>query len=173
MRSVPVCPRVFGIAGFKNAGKTSLVVGLVRELTGRGLRLATVKHAHHEFDIDHPGKDSHQHREAGAEEVIVASARRWAHIKELRDEPEPELADLLQYLGDVDLVLVEGYKHGDHSRLEVRRAGQKEPILAESHPEICAVVCDEPLPGLTVPLFDRSDFVGIADFIQRQVGLDK
>jgi molybdopterin-guanine dinucleotide biosynthesis protein MobB len=93
-----------------------LVVDLLHELTGRGFRLATVKHAHHEFDIDHPGKDSHQHREAGAEEVIVASARRWAHIKELIDEPEPALADLLRHIGDVDLVLVEGYKHGDHPR---------------------------------------------------------
>jgi molybdopterin-guanine dinucleotide biosynthesis protein MobB len=163
--------RIFGIAGFKNAGKTTLVVGLLRELTGRGFRLATVKHAHHEFDIDHPGKDSYRHREAGAEEVIVASARRWAHIKELVDEPEPVLADLLQHIGDVDLVLVEGYKYGDHPRLEVRLAGQKEPLLAESNPEICAVVCDEPLLELTVPQFDRADIAGIADFIEQQVGL--
>lgn len=163
--------RIFGIAGFKNAGKTTLVVDLLHELTGRGFRLATVKHAHHEFDIDHPGKDSHQHREAGAEEVIVASARRWAHIKELIDEPEPALADLLRHIGDVDLVLVEGYKHGDHPQLEVRRAGQKEPLLAKSNPEICAVVCDEPLPDLSVPRFDRADVAGIADFIAQQVGL--
>jgi len=163
--------RVFGIAGFKNAGKTTLVVGLLRELTGRGFRLATVKHAHHEFDIDHPGKDSHKHREAGAKEVIVASSRRWAHIKELTDEPEPELADLLQQVGDVDLILVEGYKHGEHPRLEVRRTGQKEPLLAESNSQICAVVSDELLSGLSVPLFDRADIAGIADFIEQQVGL--
>ncbi len=163
--------RVFGIAGFKNSGKTTLVVALLRELTARGYKMATVKHAHHDFDIDHPGKDSHQHREAGANEVIVASSRRWAHIKELVDEPEPELADLLKHVGDVDLILVEGYKHGDHPRLEVRRAGQKEPVLAASNPEICAVVTDEALSDLTVPLFDRADTAGIADFIEQRVGL--
>ena len=163
--------RIFGIAGFKNAGKTTLVVALIHELTGRGFRIATVKHAHHAFDIDHPGKDSHQHREAGAEEVIVSSARRWAHIKELNENPEPELQQLLAHIGDVDLVLVEGYKHGDHPRLEVRRSGQTEPLLAGAHPEICAVVCDETLPDLTVPIFDRADVAGIADFIEQQVGL--
>jgi molybdopterin-guanine dinucleotide biosynthesis protein B len=163
--------RVFGIAGFKNSGKTTLVVALLRELTARGYKMATVKHAHHDFDIDHPGKDSHQHREAGANEVIVASSRRWAHIKELVDEPEPDLADLLKHVGDVDLILVEGYKHGDHPRLEVRRAGQKEPVLAASNPEICAVVTDEALSDLTVPLFDRADTAGIADFIEQRVGL--
>ena len=163
--------RVFGIAGFKNSGKTTLIVALLRELTARGYKIATVKHAHHDFDIDHPGKDSHQHREAGANEVIVASSRRWAHIKELVDEPEPDLADLLKHVGDVDLILVEGYKHGDHPRLEVRRAGQKEPVLAASNPEICAVVTDEVLSDLTVPLFDRADTAGIADFIEQRVGL--
>ena len=163
--------RIFGIAGFKNSGKTTLVVALLRELTARGYRMATVKHAHHDFDIDHPGKDSHQHREAGANEVIVASSRRWAHIKELGDEPEPDLADLLKHIGDVDLILVEGYKHGDHPRLEVRRAGQKQPVLAASNPEICAVVTDEALSDLTVPLFDRADTAGIADFIEQRVGL--
>jgi molybdopterin-guanine dinucleotide biosynthesis protein MobB len=163
--------RIFGIAGFKNAGKTTLVVALIHELTVRGFRIATVKHAHHEFDIDHPGKDSHQHREAGAEEVIVSSARRWAHIKELNENPEPELAQLLAHIGDVDLVLVEGYKHGDHPRLEVRRSGQTEPLLAGAHPEICAVVSDQPIPDLTVPFFGRADVPGIADFIEQQVGL--
>jgi molybdopterin-guanine dinucleotide biosynthesis protein B len=163
--------RVFGIAGYKNSGKTTLVVALLRELTARGYKIATVKHAHHDFDIDHPGKDSHQHREAGANEVMVASSRRWAHIKELVDEPEPNLADLLKHVGDVDLILVEGYKHGDHPRLEVRRAGQKEPVLAASNPEICAVVTDEALSDLTVPLFDRADTAGIADFIEQRVGL--
>ena len=163
--------RIFGIAGFKNAGKTTLVVALLRELTSRGLRLATIKHAHHEFDIDHPGKDSHRHREAGAEEVIVASARRWAHIAELGGAAEPELAQLLQHVGDVDLVLVEGYKHGDHPRLEVRRAGQTDPLLAESVPEIRAVVTDESLPDLGLPVFARDDISRIADFIEQQVGL--
>ena len=115
--------KVFGIAGFKNAGKTTLVVELIHELRGRDFRVATLKHAHHEFDIDHPGKDSFLHREAGAEEVIVASSKRWAHIRELEDDPEPSLTDLLQHLGHIDLVLIEGYKHGSHPKLELRRSG--------------------------------------------------
>lgn len=163
--------RIFGVAGFKNSGKTTLVVALVCELKRRGYRLATIKHAHHEFDIDQPGKDSHRHREAGAEEVIVASARRWAHIKELGNGPEPSLAQLLEHIGAVDLVLVEGYKHGDHARLEVRRAGQDEPILAESVPQIRAVVTDEFLTGLSVPVFGRDDISQIADFIEQEAGL--
>jgi len=165
--------RIFGIAGFKNAGKTTLIVALVSELTRRGYRVATVKHAHHEFDIDHPGKDSHRHREAGAAEVIVASSRRWAHIAELGNASEPDLAQLLQHIGDVDLVLVEGYKHGDHPRLEVRRAGQADPVLAATVPEIRAVVTDESLPHLDVPIFARDDISPIADFIEQQGGLKK
>jgi molybdopterin-guanine dinucleotide biosynthesis protein B len=163
--------KVFGVAGFKNSGKTTLVVELIAELKSRGLRVATVKHAHHEFDIDHPGKDSHRHRDAGAEEVIVASRRRWAHIRELADDAEPPLGELLTHLGDVDLVLVEGYKHGDHPRLEVRRAGQDQPLLAAESESIRAVVSDEPVEGLTVPLLDRSNVPTIADFILRDVGL--
>ena len=163
--------RIFGIAGFKNAGKTTLVVDLVRELTDRGLRVATVKHAHHDFDIDHPGKDSYLHRQAGATEVIVASARRWAHISELDDGPEPPLEELLTHIGEADLVLVEGYKHGDHPRLEVRRSGQTEPPLAESQTGIRAIVCDAAVSGTTVPVIPRSDVKRIADFVLSEVGL--
>ena len=115
--------KLFGIAGFKNAGKTTLIVELISEFRSRGLRVGTIKHAHHNFDIDHPGKDSFQHREAGAEEVIVASALRWAHIRELRKSSEPDLKELLSHMGDVDIVLVEGYKHGGHPKLELRRSG--------------------------------------------------
>jgi molybdopterin-guanine dinucleotide biosynthesis protein MobB len=163
--------QIFGIAGFKNAGKTTLVVDIVRELTGRGFTLATVKHAHHEFDIDHPGKDSHRHREAGAREVIVSSARRWAHIKELVDEPEPQLDKLLQHLGEVDLVLVEGYKYGDHPKLEIRRADQDAPFLVDSQSEIRAIVCDGPIADAPVPVLPRENVSRIADFILAQVGL--
>lgn len=163
--------KVFGVAGFKNSGKTTLVVELITELKSRGLRVATVKHAHHEFDIDHPGKDSHRHRDAGAEEVIVASRRRWAHIRELADDAEPPLAELLAHLGDVDLVLIEGYKHGDHARLEVRRAGQNQPLLAAESTSIRAVVSDEKLEDLSVPLLDRTDVPTIVDFILTDVGL--
>jgi len=163
--------KVFGVAGFKNSGKTTLVVELIAELKSRGLRVATVKHAHHEFDIDQPGKDSYRHRDAGAEEVIVASRRRWAHIRELGDGGEPPLEELLAHLGEVDLVLVEGYKHGDHPRLEVRRAGQDQPLLAAESESIRAVVSDERVEGLSVPLLDRADVSAIADFILADVDL--
>jgi molybdopterin-guanine dinucleotide biosynthesis protein B len=166
---------VFGISGFKNAGKTTLVVELLEEFTGRGLTLATVKHAHHHFDIDQPGKDSYLHREAGAREVIISSSRRWAHLAELTDGAEPSLEELLGHIGDVDLVLVEGYKSGVHPKLEVRRAGQDAPFLVDTHPNICAVVCDvgpgQISPDLSVPVLPRADVPGIADFILNQLGM--
>jgi molybdopterin-guanine dinucleotide biosynthesis protein B len=163
--------KIFGIAGYKNAGKTTLVVDVVRELTAREFRVATVKHAHHEFDIDHPGKDSYLHREAGASEVIVASSIRWAHIVELGDRPEPSLNDLLEQVGDVDLVIVEGFKHGDHPKLEIRRNGSDAPLLAAEHDSVRAIVSDGEVPGAPVPVLDRADVVAIADFIVAQVGL--
>jgi molybdopterin-guanine dinucleotide biosynthesis protein B len=157
--------KVFGIAGFKNAGKTTLMVELIGELRQRGLRVATIKHAHHEFDIDHPGKDSHQHREAGATEVIVASSRRWAHIRELEDQPEPELTELLGHLADVDIVLIEGYKHGQHPRLELRRAGIEAPALAGTDAGFKAVVSDGPEESAGLPLLARDNIAAIADFV--------
>jgi molybdopterin-guanine dinucleotide biosynthesis protein MobB len=163
--------KVFGIAGYKNAGKTTLVVDVLRELTGRGLRVATVKHAHHEFDIDHPGKDSYLHRAAGACEVIVASSLRWAHIVELGDQPEPSLAELLEHVSDVDLVIVEGFKHGDHPKLEIRRLGSEAPLIAAEHDSVRAIVSDGEVPEAPVPVIDRADVGAIADFIVGQVGL--
>lgn len=163
--------KVFGIAGYKNAGKTTLVVDVVRELTGRGLRVATVKHAHHEFDIDHPGKDSYLHRAAGACEVIVASSMRWAHIVELGDQPEPSLADLLEQVGDADLVIVEGFKHDDHPKLEIRRHGSDAPLIAAENDSVRAIVSDVAQPEAPVPVIDRADVGAIADFIVGQVGL--
>ena len=163
--------KIFGIAGYKNAGKTTLVVDVIRELTGRGLRIATVKHAHHEFDIDHPGKDSYLHRAAGACEVIVASSMRWAHIVELGDKPEPSLAELLEHVGAVDLVIVEGFKHGDHPKLEIRRQGSDAPLIAAEHDSVLAIVSDGEVPDAPVPVMDRADIGAIADFIANQVGL--
>jgi molybdopterin-guanine dinucleotide biosynthesis protein MobB len=160
--------KIFGIAGFKNAGKTTLIVELIGELRSRGLRIATIKHAHHEFDIDHPGKDSHQHRTAGAEEVIVSSGRRWAHIRELGDAPEPSLAELLLHMGSPDIVLIEGYKHGGHPKLELRRAGQNMPELAATDSSICLIVCDAPVntnAALALPVIDRHDIKAIADAV--------
>ncbi len=156
--------KVFGIAGFKNTGKTTLMVDLIRVLRDRGLRVATVKHAHHEFDIDQPGRDSYQHREAGAEEVIVASSRRWAHIRELQND-EPPLVELLGHLGDIDLVLVEGYKHGAHPKLELRRAGIDSPRLAANDPNFHVIVSDADVVGEALPVIERADINAIADFI--------
>ncbi|MGI9292111.1 MAG: molybdopterin-guanine dinucleotide biosynthesis protein B [Gammaproteobacteria bacterium] len=158
--------KVFGIAGFKNAGKTTLVVDLIRDLTGRGVTVATVKHAHHDFDIDHPGKDSYLHREAGAGEVFVVSARRWAQIRELGEEQEPGLNEVLSRMSDADLVLVEGYKHGTHPKLELRRSGIEPPeLLAGQDEAIKAVVCDAATETAGLPLLDRADVSAIADFV--------
>ena len=163
--------KVFGIAGYKNSGKTTLIVELIAELTGRGLRVATIKHAHHEFDIDHPGKDSYRHREAGASEVIVASRRRWAQVHELHAGDEPSLEELLGRLGPADVVLVEGYKHGDHPQLEVRRSELDHPPLAGESATVRAVVCDAQIEGLTIPRLARDDVPAIADFVLHELAV--
>lgn len=162
----------FGIAGYKNAGKTTLVVDLVRELKGRGWRVGTLKHAHHDFDIDQPGKDSYEHRAAGACEVIVASDRRVAHIRELDSAAdEPGLAALVARMSHVDLVLVEGWKSGTHPRLELRREAAPAPRIANGAPGVVAIVSDVPLAGETLPVLRRSDVPAIADFILRTLAL--
>lgn len=163
--------KVFGIAGYKNSGKTTLIVELIKELSARGLRVATIKHAHHEFDVDHPGKDSYRHRDAGAAEVIVASRRRWAHIRELIGDEEPPLDELLARLGPADVVLVEGYKHGDHPKLEVRRSDLDHPPLADESPTVRAVVCDVPIDGLSLPRLARDDVPAIADFVLHELAI--
>jgi molybdopterin-guanine dinucleotide biosynthesis protein MobB len=133
--------------------------------------VGTVKHAHHDFDIDHPGKDSHLHRAAGAREVIVVSARRVAHIQELAGSPEPSLDELAGRMTGVDLVLVEGWKSGSHPRLELRRAAAPAPAISGSAPGVLAIVSDAPLPGEALPVLPRDDVPAIAGFILRSVGL--
>ena len=162
--------RLYGVVGWKNAGKTGLMERLVTEIAGRGLRVSTVKHAHHAFDIDHPGKDSHRHRVAGATEVLLASRNRFALMHELRDEDEPSLAALLAKLSPVDLVLIEGYKRDDHPKIEAHRAETGNPLIAPDDPTVRAVASDVPL-DLDVPVFDLNDTVAIADFILSEVGL--
>ena len=164
-------PRLFGIAGYKNSGKTTLIVDLVRELVARGWRVGTLKHAHHDFDIDHPGKDSFLHRAAGATEVVVVSARRMAHIRELNDSDEPSLAELALRMQDVDLVLVEGWKAGSHPRLELRRTAAPAAVIAGTAPGVLAIVSDAPLPDESLPVLSRPNVPAIADFILASVGL--
>ncbi|MFT6105353.1 MAG: molybdopterin-guanine dinucleotide biosynthesis protein MobB [Paracoccaceae bacterium] len=162
--------RVFGVTGWKNAGKTGLMERLVTEITGRGITVSTLKHAHHTFDVDHPGKDSHRHRTAGATEVLLSSGKRWALMHELRDTDEPPLTELLTKLAPVDLILIEGYKTGTHPKIEAWRAETKNPLIAPGDPTILAVASDEPL-DTDRRLFDLNDTVAIADFILAEVGL--
>lgn len=164
---------VMGIVGWKNSGKTTLVVELVRLLTARGLRVGTIKHAHHDFDIDHPGKDSYRHREAGATDVIVASGARWAQVHELRGETEPELDDLLPRLSPgLDIVLVEGFKRDRHAKIEVVPAEFDGRLLTLDDPHVIALASDAAmLPPVSVPVLRRSDPAQVADFIMAHLGL--
>lgn len=162
--------RLYGVTGWKNAGKTGLMERLVTEITGRGLTVSTVKHAHHSFDVDHPGKDSHRHRVAGASEVILASRKRVAQMTELRGTSEPALETLLARLAPVDLVLVEGYKRDRHPKVEAHRAETGNPLIAPEDQTIRAVASDVAL-DLDRPVFDLNDTVAIADFILTEVGL--
>lgn len=162
--------RIYGVVGWKNAGKTGLMERLVTEITGRGFAVSTVKHAHHSFDVDHPGKDSHRHRLAGAREVLLASGNRWALMHELKQEQEPPLAALLDRLSPVDLVLVEGYKRDAHPKVEAFRAETGNPLIATDDPTVRAVAADTPV-DTDRPLFELDDTVAIADFILAEVGL--
>jgi molybdopterin-guanine dinucleotide biosynthesis adapter protein len=157
--------KVFGVVGWKNNGKTTLVERLVANLTAAGYRISTVKHAHHEVDLDQPGKDTWRHREAGAREVVLATARRWAVVHELRDEAEPSLDELLARMTPVDLVVVEGFKRFPHPKLEVHRRERGTPLIARDDPSVVAVATDEPLPGLHVPQFGLNDVAGVARFV--------
>ncbi len=162
--------RVYGVVGWKNAGKTGLMERLVAEITGRGYSVSTVKHAHHSFDVDHEGKDSHRHRVAGATEVLLASRNRFALMHELRDEEEPKLEALLGKLVQVDLVLIEGYKRDAHPKVEAHRQEPGNPLIAPEDPTIRAVASDVDLE-IDRPVFDLDDTVAIADFILSDVGL--
>jgi len=162
--------RVYGITGWKNTGKTTLTERLVGELVRQGLLVSTVKHAHHATEIDHPGRDSYRHRQAGAGQVLVASPVRWALMTELRGMPEPPLEALLARLDPCDLVLVEGYKAEAHPKLETHRQAAGRALLAEADPTIRAVASDA-APHTRLPLFGLDDIAGIAAFVRREVGL--
>ena len=157
--------RIIGIAGWSGAGKTTLLAKLIPRLTARGVRVSTVKHAHHAFDVDQPGKDSHTHRMAGATEVLVSSVNRWALVHELRGAAEPKLSDLLGKLAPVDLVIVEGFKHGAHPKLEIYRSAVGKPPLHPDDPHIVAVASDAPVPSARVPVVGLDDVDAIADLM--------
>ena len=164
--------KVFGIVGWSGSGKTTLAVRLVPEFTARGLTVSTIKHARHGFDIDKPGKDSYEHRHAGAKEVVVCSTRRWALIHENRGAPEPELDDLIARMTPVDLLLVEGFKAFEHDKLEVWRAGRGGDFLHDEDSRIIAVASDAPLQDVRLPVLDLDDTAAIADFIMGHCRLE-
>jgi molybdopterin-guanine dinucleotide biosynthesis adapter protein len=159
--------RIIGFAGWSGSGKTTLLARLIPALVANGKSVSSIKHAHHAFDIDQPGKDSHTHRSAGATEVLVGSARRWALIHELREEREPSLRELLQHLSEVDLVLVEGFKRDRHPKIEIHRPSVGKPLLQPDDPHIVAVASDAAL-RLPVPILHLADIDAIADFVCRR-----
>src|SRR4051812_38153991 len=144
--------RIIGLAGWSGSGKTTLITKVIPRLIARGQRVSTLKHAHHGFDLDQPGKDSFMHRTAGATEVAISSAKRFAILHELRDEPEWDMADLVGKFAPVDLVLVEGFKRDAFPKLEVHRAVNNKPLLHPDDPHIVAVASDQPLPQARVPV---------------------
>jgi molybdopterin-guanine dinucleotide biosynthesis protein B len=157
--------RIIGLAGWSGAGKTTLVTKLIPAIIGRGLTVSTVKHAHHGFDVDQPGKDSFMHRAAGATEVLVASAVRFALLHELRGAPEPPFAALLAKMSPVDLVLVEGYKREPHPKLEIYREANGKPLIHPDDPHVVAVASDRPIPSLGVPWVSLDDVEAIVDIL--------
>jgi molybdopterin-guanine dinucleotide biosynthesis adapter protein len=155
--------RVVGLGGWSGAGKTTLLIRLIPELKRRGLTVSTLKHAHHAFDIDQPGKDSFEHRQAGASEVLIASSGRWALVHELRQEPEPPLAALLRRLSPADLVIVEGFKASRHPKIEVYRAANGRPFLFRDIPGVQAIAADVAIPDAPVPVVHLDDIPAVAE----------
>jgi molybdopterin-guanine dinucleotide biosynthesis protein B len=159
--------RIIGLAGWSGSGKTTLLAKVIPRIVARGFSVSTIKHAHHSFDMDRPGKDSHTHRMAGATEVVVCSANRWAIVHELRGEAEPTLSELVQKASPVDLMLVEGYKRASHPKLEVYRPAVGKPLLYVDDPAIVAIATDEPLPNAPIPVVDLADAEAIIDILLR------
>lgn len=163
--------RIFGLAGWSGSGKTTLMTRLIPEFVARGVSVSTIKHAHHSFDIDQPGKDSWRHRQAGAQEVMVASTHRWALMRELRGAVEPSLDELIDRMGPVDLVVVEGFKRHAHPKIEVYRRALGKPLLHPHDPHIVAIAADEMLPEFSVPSLPLGEPHAIADFVLRHEGI--
>ena len=162
--------KLYGVTGWKNAGKTGLMERLVEEITARGLSVSTIKHSHHGADVDQPGRDTYRHRQAGAREVILASSARIAIMQELRGASEPSLEDLLARMRPVDLILVEGFKRAQHPKIEAHRAATGQPLIAPQDASVRAVASDVDL-GLDRPVFHLDDTKAIADFIAAELSL--
>jgi molybdopterin-guanine dinucleotide biosynthesis protein B len=161
-----------GIAGYSGSGKTTLIEKVIPCLVMEGFRVSLIKHAHHEFDLDQPGKDSHRHRTAGATEVLVSSSQRWALMHELRDATEPTLEEQLKHLAPCDVVLVEGWKHHGMPKIEVHRKLSEKPLLFPEDASVVAVASDESL-ATNLPQFDLDDGEAVAQFIIKYLGLRK
>lgn len=159
--------RIIGLAGWSGAGKTTLAAKLLPALAETGVSVSTLKHAHHAFDVDRPGKDSYVHRMAGAREVLISSANRFALMHELRGRPEPSMGELLAKLAPVDLILVEGFKRERHPKIEVHRVANGKPHLFPSDPMIRAIACDVSPGVVAIPVVALDDVAAIADLVLR------
>lgn len=164
--------KVIGIAGFSGSGKTTLIEKVIPELVRAGLRVSLIKHAHHEFDVDVPGKDSYRHRHAGCTEVLVSSPKRWALMHELRGGEEPSLQEQLRHFAPCDVVIVEGYKNHPIPKIEVHRAAAKAPLLYPEDRNVVAIATDEPLET-KLPQLGLDDPAAVARFIVHHLGLDR
>jgi molybdopterin-guanine dinucleotide biosynthesis protein B len=162
--------KIFGFAGWSGSGKTTLIEKLIPLFVARGLKISLIKHAHHTFEVDQPGKDSYRHRHAGCTEVLVSSSRRWALVHELRGATEPGFAELLEHLSPCDLVLIEGFKRERVPKLEVYRAATGEPLLHPEDRDIVAIAADRRL-DTALPQFDLDDAPAISSFILQRLGL--
>lgn len=163
--------KVFGFAGYSGSGKTTLIERLIPLFSQRGLRVSLIKHTHHGFDIDRPGKDSYRFREAGAMEVMLAGAQRWALMRELQGETEPALAELLARLSPCDLVLVEGFKSADLPKIEVHRPAARQAMIHTEYPNVVAIASDVALE-VPLPVLDLNDPGAVAGFVLRYLGME-
>ena len=169
--------KILGLAGWSGSGKTTLLKNLLPELIKRGTSVSTIKHSHHNFDIDKKGKDSYIHRAAGAYEVMIASTNRWALMHEIRNAPEPNLSQLISQMTPVDLLIIEGFKFDNYQKIEIIRSNFKKPLLALNDKNIIAIASDIPsnniiFNGLNIPILDLNDMILLADFISDNLGLN-